>query len=884
MLVVNGSAGNDTFLLRKGLVAPAVEPLVGRLVPAAEKVTYTDGVNGGVLVNGLDGDDAFALDDNSSSMTIDGGNGNDIFQVGQLFTAYHQTAGLDESTVPSTDFADTTRGLLSKGVSNPTTINGGSGDDIFAVFRNVATLQLNGDAGDDTFIVRTFLLQSETTRVATGSGRDLVQYVLNAPVAIDGGEGYDTVIVVGTETADTFVVTADGIYGAGRYVSYVNIERLVVDGQEGDDTFYVQSTNPGVETRIVGGLGSDRIEVAGNAPSVQADDFLGYSGITLNTVESTTSPGWTNVPVDGVGAEIVDDDAPGLVWTPAAGSGAVTLCARTWPAGRSGRSGWPRPRARGRRSSSPSPRPRSTRPTRRRDRALELSLDGTTWQTTVTLSFSGTTWSRACRTSGPVPPTSLSSEGERSYVVQTRVVAITGGTRGSGSYAGLQVANTAVRVLDDDQVGVTTEVLPGGLHVVEGTTSGSTGATATYQVRLNRSPVAATSVRLTTDGQVKFTSPAATSNGTVLVLTFAAGSSTLVQSVTVWAPKDGVVEGSHFSYVTTSVSGDNVYTGTATGTSRSVNQLLVADAASLPNLRGYLVKIVAGRGAGQTRYVYNNDGQPASTSTATGTCCRTTTSQYVIVGYADPVAPPPSTTLLPGEVAGNVTAITDAGRTITLSGVVLPTDRGGLTGAQVRIVDGTGVQQYRTIASNTASSITVTSAWTTIASGGGSLPMAVGVRVAVVGHPGRPGLADDRRGRRRRHPRRGRGPERRHHAPLRGRHQRHLHGPAHAGARPRPSGSGSGRPRPRPRTASTRRRTRTRSAPGSSRSWPSAARPPGSAATRTGWYVDFTSANWSTGVRRHARRGGQHRRRGHAPSRPSPRSPAGPTWSRARSA
>ena len=65
-------------------------------------------------------------------------------------------------------------------------------------------------------------------------------------------------IVVGTEFGDTFVVTANGVYGAGRYVSYVNVERLVVDGMEGNDRFYVQSTNANVETRIVGGLGSDR--------------------------------------------------------------------------------------------------------------------------------------------------------------------------------------------------------------------------------------------------------------------------------------------------------------------------------------------------------------------------------------------------------------------------------------------------------------------------------------------------------------------------------------------------------------------------------------------------------------------------------------------------
>ena len=83
-------------------------------------------------VNGLDGDDAFALDDTSSSMTVNGGNGNDIFRIGQLFTAYRRTTGLAEfGRSRRADFVDTTRGLLSNGVSDPATINGGTGDDIF---------------------------------------------------------------------------------------------------------------------------------------------------------------------------------------------------------------------------------------------------------------------------------------------------------------------------------------------------------------------------------------------------------------------------------------------------------------------------------------------------------------------------------------------------------------------------------------------------------------------------------------------------------------------------------------------------------------------------------------------------------------------------------
>jgi hypothetical protein len=40
-----------------------------------------------VSISGGDGDDAFHLDDTSAELTIDGGNGADRFQIGQLFGA-----------------------------------------------------------------------------------------------------------------------------------------------------------------------------------------------------------------------------------------------------------------------------------------------------------------------------------------------------------------------------------------------------------------------------------------------------------------------------------------------------------------------------------------------------------------------------------------------------------------------------------------------------------------------------------------------------------------------------------------------------------------------------------------------------------------------------
>ena len=142
---------------------------------------------------------------------------------------------------------------------------------------------------------------------------------MNAPVAIDGGDGYDTVIVSSAPSSPTrFVITRDGVYGAGRFISYLNVERLVVDGMEGNDRFYVQSTNPNVETRIVGGLGSDRIEIAGHAPTVQADDLLGHTGIVTASIETATGT-WSGIPIDGIAADIADADAPMVVVTPPTG-------------------------------------------------------------------------------------------------------------------------------------------------------------------------------------------------------------------------------------------------------------------------------------------------------------------------------------------------------------------------------------------------------------------------------------------------------------------------------------------------------------------------------------------------------------------------------------
>src|SRR5581483_6526300 len=168
----------------------------------------------------------------------------------------------------------TTRGYLSRGNSFAMVANGGAGDDSFQVYSNQADLTLNGDDGNDTFTIRAFALQ------AGG-------YNLNAHVTINGGAGFDQVIVIGTELDDNFALMAQAIFGAGLHVAHDTIESVEVDGLEGNDTFFLLSTRAGVTTTIVGNSGSDTLDVTGDVtlPIIQGLDPTPLQDATHTTIQ-----------------------------------------------------------------------------------------------------------------------------------------------------------------------------------------------------------------------------------------------------------------------------------------------------------------------------------------------------------------------------------------------------------------------------------------------------------------------------------------------------------------------------------------------------------------------------------------------------------------------
>ena len=314
---------SDNFLVRRNFVA-----LLPTTTATAERINYDFTLNRGVQIFGRKGDDRFALDDNSTILTIDGGQGDDSFQIGQMFPSSRIPAQIPlDRADDSFATVETTRGFLSNGISLDTTINGGQGADRFTVFHNGANLILNGDSGNDSFTVRAFALRGSTaidpnqhtTSVFGGLGNDYVEYTENAPVAIDGGAGTDTVHVIGTEFSDTFVITNQGVYGAGLFVQYVGIEVLNVDGLEGNDRFVVYSTDAYLSTSIYGGTGSDTFEVGGTNDglpvAVESRDLRGYNGLILNSVE-TVDPAYAGAVVDGISANVADNEVGNVILTP----------------------------------------------------------------------------------------------------------------------------------------------------------------------------------------------------------------------------------------------------------------------------------------------------------------------------------------------------------------------------------------------------------------------------------------------------------------------------------------------------------------------------------------------------------------------------------------
>lgn len=285
-----------------------------------ERVDYDKRLETIVIDEGK-GDDSLYADGTRASITVLAGEGDDFAQVGQLFKTRRtpDLANVFEEDIFTT--IETTKGWLSDGISEPMTINFSDGKDTAIVFHNKAVLTLNGGKDDDTFIIQAFALVGsedsgrKLTDLSGDAGADTIQYAVNAPVQINGGDGLDTVIIIGTEFGEDFVVTRDGVFGAGLNVNFINIENLEIDAAEGDDRFFILSTDSKIVTRVVGNLGTDFFFVQGPTPGngVISNDLLGHSGIiTHNVTSSVVDSIFEGLKVIGISSNVADNDEPAI--------------------------------------------------------------------------------------------------------------------------------------------------------------------------------------------------------------------------------------------------------------------------------------------------------------------------------------------------------------------------------------------------------------------------------------------------------------------------------------------------------------------------------------------------------------------------------------------
>ena len=158
-----------------------------------QRIHYDAALNGRVAVYGHNGNDEFYVDDTTATVTLDGGEGYDKFQIGQIFGTKRDQNGIRirlpatrrrRAALPHDTFPvliATTRGWLSPGTHAPLVATGGTGNDEFVVYSNQAELRLEGHDDNDLFIVRAFALAAVCDRPTAWRRRRSLRLLRHRP-------------------------------------------------------------------------------------------------------------------------------------------------------------------------------------------------------------------------------------------------------------------------------------------------------------------------------------------------------------------------------------------------------------------------------------------------------------------------------------------------------------------------------------------------------------------------------------------------------------------------------------------------------------------------------------------------------------------------------
>ncbi len=599
VLRIYGTLAPDFFLFRPNTIV-ALETNAARMPVAdgrAERVNYRGTFGGRISVFGRDGDDTFVLDDTAAPLTIYGDSGNDTFQVGQLYKSPRDASNPYNGLLPGDYFPTTltTKGYLSNGISAPAELHGGTGRDSFTVYRNLAEIFLFGEEDDDTFRIRAFVKvdpkdpKRPFTNINGGQGADFIDYTVNAPVRVEGGDGFDTLTIVGTEFGDDFVVTREGVFGGGLFITYAGIEKLTVDALEGNDTFFIVSTPENVIVETIGGLGTDTFN-SGGFPDrkpvvVVAKSLEGHSGLIDQSIFS----------IDGAYNAIFAQDLSVKVFDNGAAGVQIRLGDATHPAAplrvfeKNPVGGdlvhdtyqivlTHAPEESVRITASPT-RSQSDD----RTGAQGVLLNGSA--TGVTLVFDRTNWFIPQTITITAPDDSV-AEGRRLYTILHTVIQGGSGADG-GAYDNLPVLSATVEVVDDDAASVI--IAPTGFDTVVAEGVNAQPAKDTYAIVLSRKPTGPVNVGLTTDGETRIFNDG--TGALISTVIFDETNWNVPQIIRVVATPDDKKEGTHFSRITHTILGgaaellnyfglgsSDVVLGLTTAVQKDVSSLVTATA------------------------------------------------------------------------------------------------------------------------------------------------------------------------------------------------------------------------------------------------------------------------------------------------------------------
>ena len=110
--------------------------------------------------------------------------------------------------------------------------------------------------------------------------------------------------------------------GAGLNIDFTSVEKLEVDGLEGNDHFFILSTSPDLVTTIIGGLGTDTFDVGGDVTEdIIALSIEGRSAFINHSLESDDQA-YNGIFAEGIQLNVADEETGTVMIT---GSGEMVV-------------------------------------------------------------------------------------------------------------------------------------------------------------------------------------------------------------------------------------------------------------------------------------------------------------------------------------------------------------------------------------------------------------------------------------------------------------------------------------------------------------------------------------------------------------------------------